>query len=188
MKMLDSVTLRVSGRAPSATRTDTNAGRHALVMDEPEQRHGNDAGMLPLQALMCSLAGCTNVVANWIAGDLGIEIRDMSFDIAAMLDTRSIAGVERVDPPFPEIEFAIEVTNHRCLRVKHSLESCLIGIDHRLKILPRHCNDVIGFIGSIIHDCPLLHLACHGRGPTGVGLDSLGKPAGAVQRGANFSN
>ena len=110
MKMPDSVTLRVSGRAPSATRTDTNAGRHALVMDEPEQRHGNDEGMLPLQALMCSLAGCTNVVANWIAGDLGIEIRDMSFDIAATLDTRSIAGVERVDPPFPEIDFAVEVT------------------------------------------------------------------------------
>ena len=110
MKMPNSVTLRVSGRAPSATRTDTNAGRHALVMDEPEQRHGNDEGMLPLQALMCSLAGCTNVVANWIAGDLGIEIRDMSFDSAATLDTRSIAGVERVGPPFPEIEFAIEVT------------------------------------------------------------------------------
>ncbi len=110
MEIPDNVTLRVSGRAPNATRTDTVAGRHALVMDEPVARHGNDEGMLPLQALMCSLAGCTNVVANWIAGDLGIEIRDMSFDIAATLDTRSITGVERVDPPFREIEFAIEVT------------------------------------------------------------------------------
>ncbi len=110
MEMPSNVTLRVSGRAPNATRTDTVAGSHALVMDEPQHRHGNDEGMLPLQALMCSLAGCTNVVANWIAGDLGIEIRDMSFDIAATLDTRSIAGVERVDPPFPEIDFAVEVT------------------------------------------------------------------------------
>ncbi len=110
MELPDHVTLRVSGRSPNATRTDTTAGRHALVMDEPAQRHGDDAGMLPLQALMCSLAGCTNVVANWIAADLGIEIRDMSYDIAATLDTRSITGVERADPPFPEIDFAVEVT------------------------------------------------------------------------------
>ncbi len=110
MEIPDNVTLRVSGRAPNATRTDTVAGHHAFVMDEPQQRHGNDEGMLPLQALMCSLAGCTNVVANWIASDLGIDIRDMSFDIAATLDTRSITGAERVDPPFPEIDFAVEVT------------------------------------------------------------------------------
>lgn len=110
MEMPNSVTLRVSGRTANATRTDTTAGRHALVMDEPAERHGNDEGMLPLQALMCSLAGCTNVIANWIADDLGIEIRDMSFDIAATLDTRSITGEERVDPPFPEIDFAVEVT------------------------------------------------------------------------------
>ena len=110
MKMPDNVTLRVSGKTANATRTDTTAGRHTLVMDEPEFRHGNDEGMLPLQALMCSLAGCTNVVAHWIAGDLGIEIREMSFDIAATLDTRSITGIKTADPPFPEIDFAIEVT------------------------------------------------------------------------------
>ena len=110
MEIPDHVTLRVSGRAPNATRTDTTAGRHALVMDEPAERHGADQGMLPLQALMCSLAGCTNVVANWIAADLGIEIRDMSYDIAATLDTRSITGIERADPPFPVIDFAVEVT------------------------------------------------------------------------------
>lgn len=110
MKIPDNVILRVSGQTPNATRTDTVAGRHSFTMDEPKERHGNDEGMLPLQALMCSLAGCTNVVANWVAGDLGIEIRDLSFDIAATLDTRSITGAERVDPPFPEIDFAIEVT------------------------------------------------------------------------------
>ena len=110
MNMPDTVTLRVSGKSANATRTDTTAGRHTLVMDEPELRHGNDEGMLPLQALMCSLAGCSNVIANWIARDLGIEIRDMSFDIAATLDTRCIAGVEHAGPPFPEIDFAVEVT------------------------------------------------------------------------------
>ena len=110
MEIPKNVTLRVSGHTANATRTDTTAGRHALVMDEPDDRHGNDEGMLPLQALMCSLAGCTNVVANWIADDLGIEIRDMSFDIAATLDTTSITGTGRVDPPFPEIDFAVEVT------------------------------------------------------------------------------
>jgi uncharacterized OsmC-like protein len=110
MKIPKYVIQRVSGRAVNATRTDTVTGNHTFTMDEPVARHGNDEGMLPLQALMCSLAGCTNVVANWIANDLGIEIRDMSFEIAGKLDTRSITGAERVDPPFPEIDFAVEVT------------------------------------------------------------------------------
>ena len=32
------------------------AGKHTMIIDEPTSRHGNDEGMLPLQALMASLA------------------------------------------------------------------------------------------------------------------------------------
>lgn len=109
MDMPQTVRLKVSGAAQNTTRTDVTAGRHTFIMDEPAARHGNDEGMLPLQALMSSLAACTNVVAHWVAADLEIEIRDLKFDISAVLDTRSITGAEKVDPPFPEIDFAVEV-------------------------------------------------------------------------------
>jgi len=104
------VTIRVAADCPSGTRTDVAAGRHTMTMDEPPARHGRDEGLLPLQALMGSLCGCSNVVANWIAADLGIALSGMSFEVAATLDTNSITGKERSDPPFPEIELKVEVT------------------------------------------------------------------------------
>ncbi len=36
-------------------------------MDEPETRHGTDLGPSPLDTLVASLAGCTNVLLNKIA-------------------------------------------------------------------------------------------------------------------------
>ena len=108
MKMPDNVTLRVSGKTANATRTDTTAGRHTLVMDEPESRHGKDEGMLPLQALMCSLAGCTNVVLNRIAEENGIEVRGLSLDLSGRLDVRGIRGIQEIDRPLRRIDLRIK--------------------------------------------------------------------------------
>jgi uncharacterized OsmC-like protein len=110
MDMPRTVTIRVAAGSPNATRTDVTAGRHTMTMDEPPARHGGDEGLLPLQALMGSLCGCTNVVANWIAADLGITLSGMTFEVAATLDTDGITGKARRDPPFPEIDFGVEVT------------------------------------------------------------------------------
>lgn len=95
--------VRISAVCHGLTRADITARQHSMVIDEPPVRHGQDTGMIPLEALMVSFAGCTNVIANRIAGEMGIELQDVRIDIRGMLDTRGIEGVEKLEVPFPEI-------------------------------------------------------------------------------------
>ncbi len=53
-----------------------------------------------------------------------------------------------------EFQCTIEFTNHGSLGMKHALEFRLICIDHCPIVLPRHSNDVIGLIGSVVQSCP----------------------------------
>ena len=110
MKMPRYVPIRVSAKCASQTRTEITARKHSMVIDEPPERHGKDEGMLPLEVLMASFAGCTNTIVNWTARDMGIELKDISIDITGTLDTNSVTGAAPADPPFPEIELNIELT------------------------------------------------------------------------------
>ena len=94
---------------PNPTRSDITAGNHTMIIDEPASRHGNDEGMLPLQALMASLASCTHVVANQIASELGIAFRDSHIAVTGKFDTRCFTGETPVNPPFPEIDMTVTV-------------------------------------------------------------------------------
>ena len=107
VQMPQFVTIPVAAECPNPTRSDITAGRHRLVIDEPPSRHGNDEGMLPLQALMASLASCTHVVANQIASELGISFRDSHIAVRGKFDTRCFTGAAKVSPPFPEIELTV---------------------------------------------------------------------------------
>ena len=107
VQMPQFVKIPVTADCPNHTRSNITAGNHGMVIDEPRSRHGNDEGMLPLQALMASLASCTHVVANQIASELGIVFRDSHIAIEGTFDTRCYTGVAKVDPPFPEIDMTV---------------------------------------------------------------------------------
>lgn len=107
VQMPQFVKIPVTAECPNPTRSDITAGKHAMIIDEPPSRHGNDEGMLPLQALMASLASCTHVVANQIASELGIVFRDSHIAVTGKFDTRCFTGETRVDPPFPEVDLTV---------------------------------------------------------------------------------
>lgn len=107
VQMPQFVKIPVTAECPNPTRSDITAGNHSMIIDEPTSRHGNDEGMLPLQALMASLASCTHVVANQIASELGIIFRDSHIAVTGKFDTRCYTGETKVDPPFPEIEMTV---------------------------------------------------------------------------------
>ena len=109
VQMPQFVKIQVTADCQNPTRSDITAGNHTIIIDEPASRHGNDEGMLPLQALMASLASCTHVVANQIASELGIVFRDSHIAVAGKFDTRCFTGETPVDPPFPEIDMIVTV-------------------------------------------------------------------------------
>lgn len=102
------VAIIVSSQSLSATRTDVRARDHVLVIDEPPIRHGTDKGPTPLETMLASFAGCTNVLLHRIAVEQEVTIRDMKVRVTGHLDRRGIDGEAVVSNVFPEIDLVIE--------------------------------------------------------------------------------
>lgn len=68
------------------TASEANAREHKLVMDRPEAKGGEDAGMMGGEALLSGLGGCfmSNLLAAAKARD--IELSNARADISAELD------------------------------------------------------------------------------------------------------
>jgi uncharacterized OsmC-like protein len=60
---------RTKSVCPSPTLTKVSVRNFELLIDEPASNHGNDEGAQPLEYLLASLAGCSNVIINKIAAE-----------------------------------------------------------------------------------------------------------------------
>jgi len=91
---------------PSGTRSDVEMRGHGLVIDEPPETGGEDAGARPLEVLMAAFAGCTNVIANRIASEMGVTLRNLRLVVGGDLDMGVIMG--QGGNPFPLVELRVE--------------------------------------------------------------------------------
>ena len=105
----DIVKMKLSATCPSHARADIVVGDHEIITDEPEARGGSNLGAAPVQTFMASLIGCTNVITNKCAHDLGIEINSMQIEMEAEIDRRGMMLTEPVAIPFPAINLDIDV-------------------------------------------------------------------------------
>ena len=105
----ETVKMKLSATCPSHARADILAGGHEIITDEPEARGGTNLGAAPVQTFMASLIGCTNVITNKCAHDLGIEIKSMEIEMEAEIDRRGMMLTEAVAVPFPSIKLNIDV-------------------------------------------------------------------------------
>jgi putative redox protein len=101
------VPIEMTAEAPTAARTHVQILDHEMVMDEPLSRHGTDLGPTPLDTLVAALAGCTNVVANRIAEENGIDVSDLAIGIRSEFDVRGIRGIKEIDRPLPYVDLVI---------------------------------------------------------------------------------
>jgi putative redox protein len=105
----ETVKMKLSATCPSHARADIIVGNHEIITDEPEARGGSNLGAAPVQTFMASLIGCTNVITNKCAHDLGIEINSMQIEMEAEIDRRGMMLTEPVAIPFPAINLDIDV-------------------------------------------------------------------------------
>ncbi|MEX2241081.1 MAG: OsmC family protein [Burkholderiales bacterium] len=107
--MPETFQIRVAATCPTHARTEAQARHHRLVIDEPPSREGSDLGPSPLETMLAAFLGCTNVVANMIADDMGIHIETMDLKLVGHLDTRGVFGKAEVSVPFPRIELKVDL-------------------------------------------------------------------------------
>lgn len=103
--------MKLSATGVSNARTDVDARGITIIIDEPPQRGGDNAGATPPETLLAALAGCTNRISHKIAEAKGIDIRDMTIGIEAPFDRRGVNLEAEVGVPFESIHLAIEVTS-----------------------------------------------------------------------------
>jgi uncharacterized OsmC-like protein len=104
------VTLALTGTCPSHARTDVSIRDLVMSIDEPLERGGTNAGPAPTEAMIATLIGCTNVIAQRLAEKAGVAIEEMAVSAEAQFDRRGVTLAEEVAVPFPEIVLNIDLT------------------------------------------------------------------------------
>ncbi len=90
-----------AGSAQQHTRT------HTLVGDEPDVLLGGDTGPNAVETVLAALASCLAVGYAYNAAAQGIEIEELTFQVAGDLDLRAFLGLREGSRPGYE---AIQVT------------------------------------------------------------------------------
>ncbi len=73
-------------------RTLVKARQFEVIVDEPPQLGGSDLGANPVEYILTGLAGCLNVVAHLIAGELGITIRSLEIKVSGPINPARLFG------------------------------------------------------------------------------------------------
>lgn len=123
--MPDIFKISVRASCPSHAQTRVTARQHTVVIDEPPARYGTDAGPTPLETLLSSYLGCTNVIANMLAQEMGVEISRLEMSLTGYFDTRGVFGRADVAVPFPTIELAVNVVSDADTERIEELKSAL---------------------------------------------------------------
>ena len=101
--------ISVSAACPTHARTEVSARQHTLIIDEPPNREGTDLAPSPLETMLGSYLGCTNVIANVLAEEMGFEITSLSLALTGHFDSRGVFGKADVEVPFPEIDLTVDI-------------------------------------------------------------------------------
>ncbi|WP_066718662.1 OsmC family protein [Sphingomonas pituitosa] len=86
---------------PDLLETRLQAGRHALLADEPPSNGGQDAGPAPYDLLLAALGACTAMTLRMYADRKGWRIDRLDVDLRLLgtPDTRRIKRVLTVSGP-----------------------------------------------------------------------------------------
>lgn len=83
---------RVKANSLNATKTLVKARGFELIVDEPEDLGGTNAGANPVEFLLAAYAGCLNVMAHVVAAELKAELRSVEIDIVGNLNPARLFG------------------------------------------------------------------------------------------------
>lgn len=83
---------RIKAKSENATKTIVKARGFEIIIDEPKELGGGDAGANPVEYLLAALSGCLNVVGHMIANELNIELRGIEISMSGNLNPNRLFG------------------------------------------------------------------------------------------------
>jgi len=88
---------------------EVRARQHRLLVDEPADLGGRDAGPNPVELLLAGLGSCLTVLAVLYAPAYGVDLRGFRVRVEGDLDPDGFQGKAPVRPGFLEVRYRLEV-------------------------------------------------------------------------------
>lgn len=86
------IKFNVSAHSENPTKTVVEARHFKLIVDEPQNLGGTDAGPNPVEYVLAALAGCLNVVGHLVAKEMGFVVRGIQLELEGNLDPAKFMG------------------------------------------------------------------------------------------------
>lgn len=85
-------TIKVGATWMGGMRVDAEAGKHHVIIDQPDGMGGKDEGANPMEFQLFALGGCLGTIAAIIARQERIDLRGFSVDMEGDFDTDYLLG------------------------------------------------------------------------------------------------
>ncbi len=82
----------VQSVSQTPARTEVSIRGFRLIVDEPEALGGTNRAPNPVEYVLAGYAGCLNVVAHLVAGELQIDLPDLQIHIEGELNPARLLG------------------------------------------------------------------------------------------------
>ena len=90
-------TFRVKARSENPTKTIVKARRFEMIIDEPEDLGGTNAGANPVEFVLAALSGCLNVMCHLVAKEMNFTLRSVEMTLSGNLNPAKLFGQDTTD-------------------------------------------------------------------------------------------
>jgi uncharacterized OsmC-like protein len=94
---MSELTFSVRAHSENPTKTVIKARGFELIVDEPEELGGTNAGLNPVEYLLAAFSGCLNVMSHVVAREMDFELRGVKINLSGVLDPAKFSGVETTE-------------------------------------------------------------------------------------------
>lgn len=94
-------------KLPEGLQVEVGAREFKLVLDEPEELGGTNAGMNPVEAVLCALGACQSIVAAAFAELQEFQLEAVHVEVEGDLDLDGFMGLADVRNGFQEIRYTM---------------------------------------------------------------------------------
>ena len=103
------LTFRARAHSENPTKTFVKVRNFEMVVDEPAELGGTNAGANPVEYLLAALSGCLNVVCHMVAQEMNFELRKLEIKLSGSLNPDKLFGKKSEDRAgYKQIEVVIK--------------------------------------------------------------------------------
>lgn len=113
-------------------KTEAQVGNHIMVIDEPQEMGGTDAGPNPLDTFLAALGTCQEITYAAYAAVMGIKLDKVEVEVKGDIDLRGLLGIGDIKPGFRKISYLTRITS---LEPKEKIQQLIAAVEAHCPVM-----------------------------------------------------